>query len=150
MKFKFIQTVRLFWRNRRGVAAVEAALVLPIMVPVMILTLEVLLFIFYSVSLDSAVREASRKMKIGAASGDIADIVCERMPVPSCKASLKVELLLYDTLARFERTSTAVPDPSKLAMLRAQYPLPMVLLTSQVTGTVISAKSAYLFQTEPY
>lgn len=137
-----------FFRDRRGAAAVEAALLVPIFVPVFVFTLETLIFLYSSVSVDYAVREAAREMKIGELTGSPKTVVCEKMLIPGCLNRIKVTLTTYDSTAKLVGTTTTFPGPGTLAMLKAELPVEPAVFMSKLFGKNITAGSAYLFQTE--
>ncbi len=140
--------LRKFLRDRRGVAAVEAALLVPIFVPVFVFTFETLFFLYASVSVDYAVREAARELKIGGTTGSPTAIVCEKMLMPGCLDRITVTLSLYDKSAKPIGTATLSPGPGQLAMLKAEFTVEPAIFMSKMFGKKITADSAYLFQTE--
>lgn len=147
MRFS-IQRLGNFVRDRRGAAAVEAALLVPIFVPVFVFTLETLIFLYSSVSVDYAVREAAREMKIGGLTGSPETVVCEKMLIPGCENRITVTLTTYDSKAKLVGTTTTFPGPGVIAMLKADLPVEPAVFMSKLFGKEIKAASAYLFQTE--
>ncbi len=123
-------------------------MLVPIFIPVFVFTLETLIFLYSSVSVDHAVREAAREIKMGGMTGSAKTIVCEKILIPNCLNRMTVTLSTYDNKAKLIGTTTSLPGPGVLAMLKAELPVEPAMFMSKLLGKKITANSAYLFQTE--
>ena len=85
-------------RNTRGAAAVEFALVVPVLLAIILSTLEVGWIMVQSIMLDRALDITVRELRIGSfanpTQAKMRDMVCDRAVVlANCKTSLALELI---------------------------------------------------------
>lgn len=112
MRFKF--SPKRFWRNTRGVTAVEFAMVAPVFFFAMGAVVETGLMLFTEYVLQSSVQEAARKIRTGQAqtagmnAGAFKTEICKLAnAVMDCNASVKVYV---KSAATFSALKTTVPS----------------------------------------
>lgn len=100
--------LRRFARNRRGVAAVEFAMIGPVFILLMCGILENGLILLTQSVLDNATRVASRQILLGtvASSSAFTTAVCNNASsiIPSCTTNLKVNVQAGSSFASFTAT----------------------------------------------
>lgn len=157
------------WRDRGGAAAIEFALVLPILMGVILGTVEIGLVGLVSNTLDAAVQKAARSIRVGETGAPIdaagfKTAVCNGMfeSQASCQAKLAVSVRRF---ANFAAAQTAASDAATgqfdkggagdIILVKATYQWPFFMpffnLGFQQSGpTTLLLDARTTFKNEPY
>jgi Flp pilus assembly protein TadG len=160
---------RDFSRDERGATAVEMAFVAPIVIALMVATIEIGALEVVSTNLDSAVLVATRKIRTGAAdrptsAQGFVDAVCANMSdnAATCRSRLSISVQKVASFAGAPAAATATPagqfdasGPGDIVVVQAVYRFPLVLPMYaggfQLAGpneAQLDARAA--FRNEPY
>jgi len=148
--------------EKDGAAAVEAALLAPIFIPLLIGTFELLFITYTSSSLDRAVNETVMEIRLGQSAGmakkggtppDIyyKKSICDKLAYYGCMQNINVNVTTYtDDLATNSMFNDQFVDPGTLGKVNVQLDLDVVGFMAALSGKPFSARTAMLFHTEPY
>jgi Flp pilus assembly protein TadG len=160
---------RAFRRNDRGATAVEFALVAPMVIALMVATIEIGAMEVISTNLDTAVLVAARKIRTGASdrpasSAAFADMICANMVDSSanCHSRLATSVQKVANFASGQTAASATPagqfdagGPGDIILIEATYRWPLVLPlyagNFQLAGpsqALLDARAA--FRNEPF
>lgn len=158
-----------FRKNDRGATAIEFAFVAPMLIALIIATIEIGVLEVMSANLDSAVMTAARKIRTGASdsptsSAALADMICAEMIDDSatCHTRLATSVQTAATFAAAPATADATPTgqfytsgPGDIVLIRATYRWPLILpmyagnfSLSGPTSALLDTRAA--FRNEPY
>lgn len=160
---------RTFRKNERGAAAIEFAFVAPMVIVLIIATIEIGVLEVMSANLDSAVMTAARKIRTGEAdrpvsSAALADMICQDMVDSStaCHSRLRTSVQTTATFAGAQSTADADPvgqfyasAAGDIVLIRATYTWPLILPMYAGNFKMAGPTSAMLdtraaFRNEPY
>jgi Flp pilus assembly protein TadG len=160
---------REFKRNDRGASAVEFAFVAPMVIVLIIATIEVGVLEVMSSNLDAAVMSTARKIRTGASdkptsSAEFRDQVCGGMidNPADCRSRLAVSVQTVSNFAGAQSTADANPTgqfdaglPGEIVLIRATYRWPLILpmyagnfRLSGPSEALLDTRAA--FRNEPY
>lgn len=160
---------RAFRENDQGATAIEFAFVAPMVIALLIATVEIGVLEVMSTNLDSAVMSTARKIRTGAtdrptSSSEFTDQVCAQMidDRDACRSRLAVSVQTVATFAGAQSAADAAPagqfdagDPGEIVLVRATYRwplmLPMYAGNFQMAGpdhALLDARAT--FRNEPY
>lgn len=158
-----------FRQDQRGAAAIEFALVLPLLIGLMAGTVEIGLVGIVSNNLDNAVQGAARKLRTGEADGatsasDFANQVCAGMfdSQASCLSKLAISVQKFGDFASAEAVANNAPagqfdkgDAGDIVLVKATYQWPFFMpffnLGFQQSGlTTIVLDARTTFKNEPF
>ena len=167
----FRNEIRKFGKDEQGVAAVEAAILLPVFIPLLIGVIEILLFVFNSNMLDTAVRDAVQEIRLGQ-SMKIAQqenqtpqeyyksAICEKTLIVNCINNIEVSLEQRDvTVDAIVSTGSIIVkdvsnefiEPSSLVFVTATTKAPGIGFLSSFAGKeFLTITGAQAFVTEPF
>lgn len=171
-----LAAIRHLKSDSRGAAAVEFALVAGPLIFLICACIELAMIILLSVTLDNATDIASRQIRTGtiastSTADNFKDLVCANMSwvAGSCKASLRVDVQVYDSFASVATAQPPVIDGkwveagdvynigtgSKIQMVRVYYEWPMFTPLLQTGFSSLSNKdvvitSTAVFRNEPF
>lgn len=162
--------VRRFGQDERGGAAIEYALLAPILIFLLFATIEVGLVGMMSAGLDNGVTQAARMIRTGQDDGPVDNagfegLVCTSLggDTAECRSRLQVSVRRYATFAQAVAAAQSPPDGAfdkgeagDIIMVRAAYRWPMITPTLGVLGeprpapfeVTLDARAA--FKNEPY
>jgi Flp pilus assembly protein TadG len=162
-------SLRSFMESDRGASAVEFAFVAPMVMALIIATVEVGVLEVMSSNLDASVMDAARKIRTGASdrpasSGALADMICANMIESStdCHSRLATSVQVTSNFAGAATTANATPSgqfnaggPGDIVLIRATYNWPLILpmyagnfALAGPTQAVLDTRAA--FRNEPY
>lgn len=160
---------RAFRKNDRGATAIEFAFIAPMLIALVIATIEIGVLEVMSANLDSSVMEAARKIRTGEAdrpvsSAALADLICAGMIDDSaaCHTRLSTSVQTAATFAGAQTTADANPTgqfyvsaAGDIVLIRATYIWPLILPLYAGNFTMAGPTSAMLdtraaFRNEPY
>ncbi|CAN7383170.1 TadE/TadG family type IV pilus assembly protein [Phenylobacterium sp. LjRoot219] len=160
---------RTFKRSEDGVAALEFALVSPMVIALMIGTIQIGMLELMSTNLDAAVMSTTRKIRTGAADRPVGadafeDAICEVMidERDKCRDRLAISVQKVTDFAAAEAVANATPTgqydiggPGAIILVRATYRWPLILpmyaggfRLSEPSEALIDARA--VFRNEPY
>lgn len=161
--------LRKFRRNDRGATAIEFAFVAPMLIALIIATIEVGVLEVMSTNLDDAVMEAARKIRTGAddrptSSTELANMICASMidSNTDCHNRLATSVQVAANFAGAQSTANATPTgqfnsggPGDIVLVRATYTWPLILPMYAGNFQLAGPTSALLdtraaFRNEPY
>jgi len=163
-----ISKIRQFlFSERKGVAAIEFALLAPAFFMLMIAIFEIAYYIYMSTSTQRAVEKTIYDLRTGqvfaAISEEDIDIeqwyasrLCGYVTLPDCSTNLSVRVERYDMNAQSIWNSEDAEELSAggsetLMRVEAVFSLPSIIFTGMVFGENASEMTAGLtFMTEPY
>lgn len=110
MSFSVVTLVRLLRRDKRGAAAVEFAMIVPVLLAVTFSTLEAGWLMLQSIMLDRALDMTVRELRIGTfanpTQAEMRQRVCERaMVLGDCNRTLALELVPINSSADYPSDS---------------------------------------------
>lgn len=161
---------RRFGQDEGGGAAIEYALLAPILIFLLFATIEVGLVGMMSAGLDNGVTQAARMIRTGQDDGPVDNagfegLVCESLggDTADCRRRLQVSVRRYDTFSQALAAADSLPDGAfnkgeagDIIMVRAAYRWPMITPTLGMVGSprpgpfevMLDARAA--FKNEPY
>jgi Flp pilus assembly protein TadG len=156
-------------RDERGAAAVEMALVLPVLIGLIMGTVEIGLVGLVSNNLDNTTQAVARKIRTGEAdaptsASDFKTAICAGMfeTQTACNAKLAVSVRKFASFAAAQAAAGDAPDNSftpgtagDVILVKATYQWPFFMpffnLTYQQSGpTTVVLDSRTTFKNEPY
>jgi Flp pilus assembly protein TadG len=160
---------RAFRASDQGATAIEFAFVAPMVIALLIATVEVGALEVISANLDTAVMEAARKIRTGAAdrpltSAAFADMICADMVESSadCHQRLATSVQVVPNFAGAQAAADATPvgqfnasEARDIVLVRATYTWPLILPmyagNFQLAGpTSARLDTRVVFRNEPY
>jgi Flp pilus assembly protein TadG len=160
---------RKFRKNDRGATAVEFAFVAPMLIALIIATIEIGVLEVMSSNLDAAVMEAARKLRTGEAdrpanTAALEDMICQDMVdvKADCLNRLATSVQTTPNFAGAATTANATPtgqfdggQPGDIVLIRATYRWPLILPMYAGNFQLAGPTSALLdtratFRVEPY
>ncbi len=163
--------IREFKENQEGVAAIEAAFLLPVFVPLLIGVFEILLFVFNSNMLDNAVRTAVQEMRLGQSEKIAKDrgltakeyykvTICEKTLIVNCQKHINVNLekrvVTRDAIVStgsiiVTDVSDTFLEPSSIILITATTRAPGIGFLSYFAGKeFLTMTGSQAFITEPF
>ncbi|HEX7884693.1 MAG TPA: TadE/TadG family type IV pilus assembly protein [Phenylobacterium sp.] len=160
---------RTFRRDERGAAAIEFALVAPLLFFTLLSLIELGVLGMISVGLDNAVIDAARRIRTGRAdaatsASSFEDQICANVggALVDCQARLVVSVEKYSAFANAGAAAAAAPagqfnkgGPNDIILVKADYKWPLMspfvataFDRNGPTEVTISARSA--FKNEPF
>lgn len=116
MRYRGIRAARRFARDDSGVAAIEFAILLPVVLALAFSIFEAGWIMAQSVMLDRAVSRSSRALQIGDRSISYADLkrsICrEAVILRDCESALRVEMTAINTVSDFPTSQASCVDRS--------------------------------------
>ncbi|MDB5445090.1 MAG: hypothetical protein JWQ97_407 [Phenylobacterium sp.] len=159
---------RVFRRNDRGATAVEFAFIAPMVIALMIATIEIGAMELISTNLDTAVLVTTRKIRTGASdrpasSTAFIDMVCSNMidSLSTCRSRIATSVKTYATFANAS-SDTSTPSgqfdaggPGDVVVVKATYRWPLILPMYAGNFQLAGPNQALLdtsaaFRNEPY
>jgi len=160
---------QVFRRDERGATAIEFAFVAPLVITLLVASIEVGLLEMMSSNLDAAVMVTARKIRTGAAdrpttSAEFADMICANMVDSSadCHSRLTTSVQKAPDFATAQPLANAAPagqfdagGPSDVIIIEATYRWPLILPMYAGNFTLAGPDHALLdaraaFRNEPY
>ncbi|MEO0328917.1 MAG: TadE family protein [Pseudomonadota bacterium] len=153
--------LRIFKRDTAGVAAIEAALILPAFIGLLVFGLEFMAFAFSTRQLDHAVvsavqeirlHESSRiaRAKNWTAEEYYRETICSKVFSKNCIELINVDIKQYDDDANFENsTNDQFISETKLIHLNVELPFNASVIMKNYIGSPIIMKSGMVVLTEP-
>ena len=154
-------------RDRKGVAAIEFALLAPSFFMLMMAIFEIGYFIFMSTSTQRAVETAAYDLRTGHVFQEINErnisveqwyrgAVCETVPLSGCSESIEISIEFYDRDMNVYWSSASAGELSAGAagiLMRVEviFELPSIMFTELVFGNAATRMTTGMtFMTEPY
>jgi Flp pilus assembly protein TadG len=157
-----------FLRDRRGAAALEFALVLPLLVFILVSALQVGVIAMSSSALDNALFQVTRQIRTGqstapSSADELEDQICSHAGVlMDCQSRLTVSVQRFTRFSDANAIMTQPPDgafnsggPSDIIVVKADFRLPIVIPFiapdgSGVSDGEVTLASRTAFKNEPY
>lgn len=151
-----------FRKNRDGVTAVEAAMLAPVFIPLMLGTTELLFALYASTSLERTLQDTVMELRLGTAATNagaqglnaeryLKKRICEGLDFANCQDRLTLDFEIYDSEGNLtSQMQYGFIDPSSLVRVEAKLNLDILGLLGSLKGSPMETKTSLLFYTEPY
>ena len=160
---------RTFRRSEEGATALEFALVAPMVITLLVATIQIGVLGLMSANLDAAVMSTARKIRTGqsdrpSGAAEFKDAICADMVdgLDTCRGRLAISVQKVADFSSAEAVANVAPTgqydmggPGEIVLVRATYRWPLLLpmyaggfKLSGPTEAVIDARAA--FRNEPY
>ena len=151
-----------FRKDQAGVAAVEAGLILPVFILMLVYSMEFLAFAFNSQQLDHALVKTMQEIRLGTASAKAQAqkmtaeeyykySVCEEMFISNCKSKISVSIDQYDDDAQIENSfNDQFVASSKLIFVKVEIDYSPTALLGRTDTRDLKIKAGMVAQTEPF
>jgi Flp pilus assembly protein TadG len=154
--------LKRYLEEENGAAAVEAALLAPIFIPLLIGTFELLFITYTSSALDRAVNQTVMEIRLGQSAGIAKDggippdlyykqSICDKLAYLNCRNNINVDVTTYtENLGTNAMFDDRFVDPGTLGKVNVSLDLDVIGFMAALTGEPFIARTAMLFHTEPY
>lgn len=159
---RVFSSFRRFRSHDSGASAVEAALLAPVFIPLLVGTFELLFILYTSSALDRAAQAAVMEMRLGQSAGIAAGngwtselyykkAVCERLDYPGCTSDIAVNVTTFsESGAVTANFSDEFIDPGTLARVDISLTMDVIGFMATLRGEPMRADTSLMFHTEPF